>query len=234
VFVPILEGVVTVVNIVPWSFYDRHFAAARLQHYLTECGGDHAAAMELYDWNAAVSAAFWESLSFLEVALRNAIDREMSTIHARKGRAGPWIFDDARELGRDANGPSRHKQPYVDVATAIYRVRTNNMPVSAGQVISELSFGFWHQMVSKRQSFLWPDLVAAFPHSPNRNQATVHDPVARLRNFRNRIGHHHRIWSFDIAGRYTDILTVAGYLDVDLATWIDDRSRVTQLLALRP
>ena len=53
--------------------------------------------MRLYEWNAAVSAAFWESLSFLEVGLRNAIDSELTSIHEGKGRAGHWIFDDAKE-----------------------------------------------------------------------------------------------------------------------------------------
>lgn len=222
------------VNSPEWAFYERHFTEARLQHYLAECRGDAEAAMRLYEWNMSVSAAFWESLSILEVAMRNAIDREMASIHSNKRRSGYWIFDDRRELGRDAMGVNRHKQPYADVASAIFRVRSNNMPVDPGQVISELPFGFWHQMVSKRQLFLWPDLVAAFPNSPNRSQATVHDPVARLRTLRNRIGHHHRIWSHDVGGRFADILTVAGYLDEDLATWIGDRSRVTHLLAVRP
>lgn len=27
-----------------WAFYERHFAQARLQHYLTRTGGDHAVA----------------------------------------------------------------------------------------------------------------------------------------------------------------------------------------------
>ena len=108
------------------------------------------------------------------------------------------------------------------------------MPVSPEQIISEISFGFWHQMVSKSQLFLWPDLAGAFPNSPNRGQKTVQEPVARLRDFRNRIGHHHRIWSIDLAARYDDLLTVTRYLDVDFASWIDDRSRVVDLLAQRP
>ncbi|TQL56148.1 Abi-like protein [Subtercola boreus] len=216
------------------SFCSRHFSPARLEHYLAECGGDLSAAMRLYEWNAELSAAFWESLSFLEVALRNAIDREMTSIHARKSRSGHWIFDDALELGRDAGGPSRHRQPYLDVSTAIRRDRSNGMPISPGQVISELPFGFWHQMVSKRQSFLWPDLAAAFPNSPRRSQALVHDPVSRLRTFRNRIGHHHRIWSIDSAGRYADLLVVAGFLDVDLRDWVESRSRIPHLIASRP
>lgn len=222
------------VNSMPWSFYEQHFASARLRHYLAECGGDRAAAMKLYDWNTEISAAFWESLSYLEVALRNAIDRQMTLVHARKGRNGHWIFDDDFELGRNAAQPPRHKQPYVDIWTAVGRVRRNGMPISSAQVISELPFGFWHQMVSKRQSFLWPDLVAAFPNSPNRAQTTVHDPVARLRTLRNRIGHHHRIWSFDIAGRYADLFAVAGYIDTDLAVWIDAQSRVPPLLVTKP
>ncbi|MBH0022939.1 Abi family protein [Salinibacterium sp. SWN248] len=222
------------VNSQQWSFYEQHFATARLQHYLDACGGDLVAAVRLYEWNAAVSAAFWESLSFLEVGLRNAIDLELTTIHESKGRAGHWIFDDAKELGRDRFGPRQHKQPYKDVAIAIERVRRNGMPVSPGQIISEISFGFWHQMVSKGQVFLWPDLAGAFPNSPNRGQKTVQEPVARLRDFRNRIGHHHRIWSSDLAARYDDLLTVAGYLDVDFASWIDDRSRVIEVLAQKP
>ncbi|MFB2586688.1 hypothetical protein [Herbiconiux liukaitaii] len=189
--------------------------------------------MLLYDWNTEISAAFWESLAYLEVALRNALDNRMTQMHAAKGRPGHWIFDDARELGRDGRGPNRHKYPYEDIATAIRRVRTNRQPVDPGQIISEISFGFWHQMVSSRQRFLWPDLVAAFPGSPDRRQSTVHDPIAGLRAFRNRIGHHHRIWSLDIPARYADLLTVAGYLDVDLPGWIDTRSRVTAVLAAR-
>jgi hypothetical protein len=217
-----------------WSFYEHHFAAARLQHYLAECDGDESAAIELYDWNVALSAAFWESLSTLEVALRNAIDRRMTIVHERKGRPGHWIFDEALELGRATGDRPRHKQPYLDVATAMERVRRNGMAVTPGQVISELPFGFWHQMVSKRQLFLWPDLVAAFPNSPNRSQTTVSDRVARLRSFRNRIGHHHRIWSLDVEARYRDILAVAGYLDRDLADLITERSRVAPLLVRRP
>lgn len=129
--------------------------------------------MALYEWNAAISAAFWESLCYLEVALRNAIDRQMQAIHVGKGRSGHWIFDDAREFGRDARGTDRHNHPYQDVASAIGRVQRNKKQVTPCQVISEISFGFWHQLVSKRQVRFWPDLVAAFPHSPNRPFTTL-------------------------------------------------------------
>lgn len=58
--------------------------------------------------------------------------------------------------------------------------------------------------------------------------------LSRLREFRNRIGHHHRIWSEDIAGRYGDLLDVSGFLDPSLRTFIDRRSRLSMLLDDRP
>lgn len=119
--------------------YERHFAQAQLQHYLTHTGGDQTIAMELYRWNVAISGAFWQSLAYFEVALRNALDDRMSVRHAAQGRSGHWVFDDAGELGRDANDPRRHRQPYKDIAEAIQRVRRNQKPMSAGQIISEVS-----------------------------------------------------------------------------------------------
>jgi hypothetical protein len=121
--------------------------------------------MALYRWNVEVSGAFWESLAYFEVAIRNAIDDRMRGRQVRFGRPGNWLFDDARELGRDANGAGRHRRPYAEVDEAIRRVRRNGKKIDPGQIISELSFGFWHQMVSRRQMALWPDLASAFPHA---------------------------------------------------------------------
>lgn len=191
--------------------------------------------MRLYQWNTELSAAFWESLGHLEVALRNAIDHQMSARHFAKGRPGHWIYDDARELGRGhGKGAAKHAHPYADIDTAIKRVRKNRMPTDPGQIISEISFGFWHQMVSKGQMVLWPDLAGAFPYMKGRGQRTVADKVESLRALRNRIGHHHRIWSLDVAAKYSELLALAGYISPQLASWIDDRSRVRELLARRP
>lgn len=217
-----------------WTFYERHFAAARLQHYLTWVGGDSDRAMRLYRWNVEVSGAFWESLAYFEVALRNGIGARMELRHAARGRSGHWIFDDARELGRDADGPGRHRRPYKDIEEGIRRVRRNHKAVIPGQVISEVPFGLWHQLISRRQTFVWPDIAGAFPHAPNRAQSTVQQPVGRLRNLRNRIGHHHRIWSENLQDRYDDLLSVAGFMDTDLRTFIDRRSKVPYLLANVP
>ncbi len=103
-----------------------------------------------------------------------------------------------------------------------------------GRNISEVSFGFWHQLVSKKQKFLWPDLVGAFPQMPGRHQTPNSDLVGSLRLSRNRIGHHHRIWSVDIGAKQREILKLAGYIDLELALWIKDSSRVYEVLSRRP
>lgn len=217
-----------------WAFSEQHFSTARLRHYLAAAGGDVGIAQKLYDWNASLSGAFWVSLGHFEVSLRNALDARLSSRHERLDRSGHWIFDDARELGRDRFGRGMHAQPYKDIAAAIGRVVSNRKPVDPGQVLSEVSFGFWHQMVSKRQTALWPDIAGGFPHAPSRARPLVHDPVKRLRDLRNRIGHHHRIWALDVGRRFDDLCDVAGYIDPRLQTWIVDRSEVRRVLASRP
>ncbi|HQD96438.1 MAG TPA: hypothetical protein PLO15_03365 [Propionicimonas sp.] len=202
----------------PWHWYEARLSSPRLAHYLAATGSDPDKAIALYEWNARVSAAFWEEFSYFEVAFRNALDSRMAARHRALGRPGHWIFDDTRELGRDARGAGQHNQPYRDVAEAMRRVRINRKPTDPGQIISEISFGFWHQLVSKRHVALWPDLASGFPNAPRRNQALVREPVARLRDFRNRIGHHHRVWALDVAGRHQDVMQVARYIDVTCLT----------------
>ncbi len=53
-------------------------SAARLRPYLDACGGDASAAVELYEWNIGVSAAFWEVVVVAEVAMRNAMHDRLS------------------------------------------------------------------------------------------------------------------------------------------------------------
>ncbi|MDR1151798.1 MAG: hypothetical protein LBK72_04865 [Bifidobacteriaceae bacterium] len=215
-----------------WSLYERHFTAARLVAYLAECGGDDVRARRLYVWNASVASAMFESIGHVEVALRNALDARMTGRHLRKDRPGHWLWDSAGELGRSAT--DRHRPPFTEVNAAMDRVRRSGRVVSSDRVVSELPLGFWHQLVSNRQRFLWPDLAGGFPYAPTRNQADVRDRVGALRLVRNRAGHHHRVWGLDLPAQYAGLLALAGFMDPGLAQWIDDHSRLPELLTVRP
>lgn len=215
-----------------YTALEGHFSDSRLRLYLTATGGDQEQAIELYEWNAQLAAAFFVDLGHLEVSLRNALDARMTLRHAAKQRTGTWLDDPTGELGRRTPGP--HKQPYKDIATARDRVRANKKSMSPGQVLSETGFGLWHQLVSKRWTVLWPDLADAFPQAPDRTRETVAEPLSRLKDLRNRIGHHHRIWSQPCTDLHGDLLTLAGYISADLEKWISTRSDVPRLLARSP
>lgn len=212
----------------------RHLSEPRLRDYLRACGGDVQRALALYTWNAQLAGALWVDLGHLEVALRNAMDLQMRRRHGALGRPGSWLDDPNGELGRDRDGPGRHAQPYQDVAQARNRVAWNRKPLSADQILSETAFGLWHQLVSKRQTFLWPDLAGAFPCAPDRSRSTVAELVSRSRHLRNRIAHHHRIWPLDCMEEHACLLTLAGYIDPVLRDWILARSSAPPLLLSRP
>lgn len=217
-----------------WMLMCRHFSDERLRLYLAEAQGDEASAAQLYQWNSRCSAEFWEGLGYFEVALRNALDARMVLRQQQTHTPEHWIFDDARQLGRDARGTGRHAYPYQDIATAIRRVQANGKPLDPAQIISELPFGFWHQLVARKQMFLWPDLAGAFAHAPSRSQAPVRNRLARLRVLRNRIGHHHRIWSLDLEDRWNDLLVLTGWIDPELRRWIEVNTDVQAVITARP
>lgn len=203
---------------------ERLFSAERLSTYVAKCEGDLDAAIDLYRWNAQVAAAFWEPIGHLEVALRNTLSAQLAARHLRLGREATWLDDPNREL----SGRARD-----DIGAARARVRRKGKRASEGQTISELSFGFWRFLITKKLTGLWPDLASAFPHAADRKRETIEEPIARLHDFRNRLAHHQRIWNRDPLERYRDLLAVAGYVDPSLPLWIDAACAVPRLLRSR-
>jgi hypothetical protein len=202
-----------------------HFSAARTDAYIIQAGGDRSAALDLYRWNTETTGAFWDTIGYLEVALRNTLDDRLSRRHARLRRTGSWLDDSTGEL--DANAR-------LDIAKARSRVAAKGKAPSDGQTISELSFGFWRFLLARRYTNIWPDLAAGFPHAPNRSRTTVEAPVARLHTFRNRLAHHQRIWTEPLTDRYHDVLTLLGYLDPALRQWVERHSRIDAMLWICP
>jgi len=199
----------------------RLFSSERLSTYITQCDGNLDAAVDLYRWNAAVTAAFWEPIGHLEVTLRNTLSAQLAVRHLRLGREATWLDDPNRELSDRARG---------DIAAARACVKQKGKRASEGQTISELSFGFWRFLVTKKLTGLWPDLAGAFPFAPDRKRETVEEPVARLHDFRNRLAHHQRIWNRNPQERYRDLLVISDYVDPELPAWIEATSPVPHLL----
>lgn len=56
----------------------RWLSAPRYHRYSRVAGGDHALGIETYLWNSRVAAAGIVDVGHLEIAIRNAYDRELS------------------------------------------------------------------------------------------------------------------------------------------------------------
>ncbi len=209
----------------PPADLERLFSAERLSTYLDHCNGDFAAAVEMYRWNSALTAAFWEPIGHLEVALRNTLHARLASRHHLLGKPGSWLDDPEEELSSRAS---------LDIASARDRVRQKRKRPGDGQTISELSFGFWRFLITKKLTGLWPDLASGFPHAPDRRRETVEAPLARVHVFRNRLAHHQRVWCHDPEMRYEDLLVLAGYINAALPVWIAATSKVPQTLSNKP
>ncbi|MFT7839963.1 hypothetical protein Q5530_27795 [Saccharothrix sp. BKS2] len=184
----------------------------RLRCYLDHVHGDLEAAVELYAWNARVSAAFGETSGILEVVLRNALAKQMNARHIRGRHPGSWLDDHARELTPQAR---------ADIAKARNRVERTGKRAVDDQVITQLGFGFWRFLVIKRySSTLWLDLQYAFPHAPKRNRRyEVETRVAALHEFRNRMAHHEPVWNKPLKARLSDLRDVVNYVSPEIGDW---------------
>jgi hypothetical protein len=198
--------------------------AARFEPYLDEAGGDHERAIALYVWNAQVSAAMFETLHHVEVALRNAIDVRFKPVVVSAAVSQTWLCDPAI-----LNDASRRR-----VEETIARIRRERKEPTRGRVVAGLGFGFWRALFDKKYARLWVShLHDAFPGgSGDRGEVAV--LMSKLVPFRNRLAHHETIIRKPLAVHYDDMLALAGLIDPDAQAWINRVSRVRAIIDDRP
>ena len=203
----------------------------RFATYQNAIGGDRERAMRLYTWNTGVSAAFYGPLQGLEVALRNAMHRELAKRYGADWYDNPACALDSHTLNR--------------IDKAKNSLKRGGYPVDPPHLVAELSFGFWVSMLgpggrgsppgtrkSNYEMTLWrPALHKAFPHV-RIGRAAAHRPLDFLRTFRNRIAHHEPIFDRHLKADYDSILAIAGWICPNTREWIAHHSRVTELLAM--
>lgn len=197
----------------------------RLAPYLGTTSGDLTDAVRLYEWNLAVSGAFYEALGILEVVLRNALSSQLAAHHGTL--AGHW-YDDPLDVFSDL--------AHEDIAAARYRIRKLRRPETPGRVVAELSFGFWKFLLAKRyEATLWTGYLRhAFPKLKPQNRATVYRALDGLHTLRNRIAHHEPIHSRDLTADMLTIYRLLDWIDADVRAWAVTLSRLQPIFVARP
>jgi hypothetical protein len=207
----------------------------RLVRYLDAVGGDESAAMNLYVWNGRMAAALLRDLADMEVLLRNrfnyAVDKR------RPGRH--WLLDPASPIRTprfhnrngervDANAGLRRK---LDQAI----VDAGGNSASPGQVVAQLTFGFWRSLVSRRfESQLWTPYLSSAFRKPKPTRADVEKKMASLNYLRNRVAHHEHLLNTDISEYHADLLELCRWMSPPVADHIRTTTSVLSLLGEKP
>lgn len=235
----------------------RFLGEARMSTYRNACDGSDFAAMALYEWNLRISAAFQEILMTLEVALRNAIDEQLSVWNQdqsgnfrNQGRlfTRSWIENPATPLHgmmQDAIAEATRQAVAASGRRQKDHPRRKVKPTH-DDVLSQISFGKWTSLMpygtngrlkATRYTALWEESLAqVFPHAPqgDRGMRDVAARLHRLHHLRNRIAHGENILSAQPEHRLIDAFFIVKYMDPALGDWLMKISRVRAVSKQRP
>ncbi len=202
---------------------DETLSPTRFRPYLREADGDCATAIELYWWNVEVSAAFYPALHCLELALRNALHRQLVE---KFGRSDWWEVAPLED---------HHYALVGKAADKVRRQLRQRRPVTPDDLVAELSFGFWVWLVGKEyHRSLWePWLHRAFPHRKQPRSALYRD-LDEVRRFRNRIMHYEPIHHRHLEADHATILRLIRCVCPEVLVHLRRRDQVETILARRP
>jgi hypothetical protein len=242
----------------PGPWVEQWLSQPRFGVYVARAGGDRARALELYESNTRLSAAFMHDLAHLEVGLRNAYDRAI-TEH-RPVDAPHWVFDaetlfppqlakaaDGTEI--DSNAKTREQVVAALVSAAeAERLQMNRTdraaneprrfgPIrpSPGHVVAEFTFGFWRYFTKgAHEKRLWvPHLHHAFPAGASRKRIDQH--ITKLNDLRNRVAHHEPLSAEYARRRHRELIEVADWLSPALSAYISAHTTCpAQILEIAP
>lgn len=206
----------------------KHLTAPRLstlqRFFLTTSQTD---TLGCYAWNQAVAAGMLPLLADVEVSLRNALHGALSRYYAAVDSFG-WMMpraNPAHAINPAAPMllPPIHKlssRSRDDVVCAMDKVSGRKPAahvVTPDDVVAALPLGFWEVLIGALAHHAQPRglqahiLAAVFPHAPDAALFPYDSPafrkrvvalLKRLRDVRNRIGHHDAIWTIPEFDRF--------------------------------
>jgi hypothetical protein len=172
---------------------EQYFSPSRLAPYLLP-GEAADVAFARYQWNLRLAEALLPSLNYLEVGLRNGLNRTAANLYG-----ADWLLTIPPKLGLSFEDLRNIENLKTDIQ------QTKGYPATHDDVLARLGFGFWVAFFHKRYvSGLWnrgkSPLVSVFPNMVPALQ-TRELIFARLRTIkalRNRIAHHEPIWKMTL------------------------------------
>ena len=164
----------------------------RLQRYLIAAGSDTRKTMTLYRLNLNLSQEVFTFVSCFEVALRNAINKELT---ARLG--SDWLRD-AVMTGGIFDQPNCRDSANI-IRRAYNRLNRDGL-YTHSKLLAEMEFGIWKYMFANPQyRAVGRTLLSIFPNKPQStatvqyNNRFIFNELDGINVLRNRIAHHEPI-----------------------------------------
>ncbi|CAD2254988.1 Abi family protein [Xanthomonas arboricola] len=175
---------------------------ARMGRYLSTAQGNRQEALRLYIFNTKISSAIMADIHFVEVALRNKFDRELTRFFGVR-----WFSENALLSVVDGRAQSILQKAQRDAG------RLFNGQPPPGKVIAELTLGFWSTLTDRRyEHTLWvPCLHKSFYSQPPR-RSVFNQQLEKIRQLRNRTAHHEPIFHLDLLGAHKAMAEVCAVL----------------------
>lgn len=222
---------------------------ARLGTYLSAAAGDVERATDLYLWATQLSGALHGQISFVEVAVRNAMDVRLALWNRSQGYGLDWSAENQTaeplySLLRKALREARSHAARESAARVSGHPRSG-AAVTHDDVVAQVMFGSWVVVVRPmsatespaRQEQLWREALAqAFPHAPadDTGRWEIGRQLEALRTLRNRVAHHDNLLGVDVQHRFNGMLSLLSKIDPGYPTLATARSSIRRLLREDP
>jgi hypothetical protein len=195
----------------------------RFAPFLDRTSGNRALATRLYLWHAQIAGASLTTLHHFEVALRNAIDRQLGSDQPYAPVEETWLLDPA----------TLSTQGIAKVRNVLVRLEREDYPHERPRVVAALPFSFWKGLFARRYEMLWrTQLRHAFPGAGLRRE--ILEPLTNLHLWRNRIAHHDSLLDQNLERRLDEMMGVANAIDPACGDWLTTHTQLIVLLKQRP
>lgn len=182
-------------------------SAERLATYKAWAQQNDDDAMALYALNVAISESFYTALHCLEITLRNSVHNQMTALHGNGWFNNPAVVTDQYQQRK--------------IADAISRLGGQ---AHGGQIIAELTFGFWTALFGKHNNHLWGQTLRPMFSAPVQRKQ-IAKRLNDIRRLRNRIAHHEPIIQQDLIIIHQEIQELTGWMSVEALAWCNARCR---------
>lgn len=202
------------------TYFEKIFSSKRMERYCHLYDDENYAIIH-YQCNIELAESFYPCLSVLEVALRNALCRELVTMTGRED----WYTTFFCIPGLS------NLTKYITKASK--QISGRREIVTPSKIVAELTLGFWVSLLNvEYEVLLWKHLRRAFPYMPKqlRQRKNVSTPLNSFRLFRNRVFHNESIcWNMKrITEIHNELYLLMGWINKDLPGWVATIDRVEE------